>query len=183
MSDFSRVVEDYVQFDPYDIEERFGETALSAVMRDAQEQLDELISLYDFAESESEREFAIEQIGDFEYGESEAESVAEAYELDFLTDYMSQSYKYNMDMIGRYVELVGAGGGGAGGSYSAGGGFTPSPPTEEVLRLEFDDLTVIDDIDEYDEYLEMIDYSFWDLDFEIETELAETIGSFFDEFF
>ena len=115
MSDFSTVIEDYIQFDPWEIEERFGETALSAVMQDAQEQLDELISLYDFADSKSEREFALEQIGDFEYGQSEAESVAEAYELDFLTDYMSQSYKYNQEMIDRYVALVGGG-------YSGGGG-------------------------------------------------------------
>tara|TARA_R100001594_G_C3866565_1_gene222366 strand:- start:166 stop:501 length:336 start_codon:yes stop_codon:yes gene_type:complete len=109
MSDFSRTLEDYIQFDPSDITERYGESALDAVMEDAQEKLEELFSLFDFAESESEREFATRQIEEFEYDISDASAAAESYELDFLTDYMSQSYKYNQELIDRYVEMTGKG--------------------------------------------------------------------------
>ena len=187
MSEFSRDIRDYIRFDEYDIEERFGNEALRAVMDEAQNQLDQLTDAFDYADSDSEREFAVEQIGDFQFGDFDAENIAEDYEFSFLQDYMSQSKKSDYDLINRYVELVGYGGGGGGG-----GGFTPTPtpPADEIAEIEeavddafeFEDLDYIDDYEELDEYLEDIDFSFFDL-LDIESEIADQIGSFFDEFF
>lgn len=129
MSEFSRAVSDYIRFDEYDIEERFGSEALQAVLDAAQSQLDELTDAFDFADSEEEREFALEQIEDFEFDELAAESIASDFEFDFLQDYMSQSYKSNYDLIERYVELVGAG------NRRNSGGSPPSD-TNESEELE-----------------------------------------------
>tara|TARA_R110002012_G_scaffold298759_2_gene497393 strand:- start:3049 stop:3657 length:609 start_codon:yes stop_codon:yes gene_type:complete len=202
MSEFSRSIGDYISFDEYDIIDRYGDSALSAVMDDAQNQLDELVSMFESAESDSEREFVIEQIGDFDYDEYDAISIAEDYEFDYLAGEMSLRYK-SMDIIERYLELIG-GGYSAGGGGGGGGSPTPRPqppqlpePEEEeeefILDLfdifDLDDLITVEvdeegeesyDSEEYDDYMKDIEYSFWDLDLE---STADSIGKFFEDFF
>jgi hypothetical protein len=138
MSGFSRDIRDYIRFDEYDIEERFGSEALRAVMDEVQNQLDQLIDAYDYSGSKSEREFAEEQIQDFEFGEFDAENIAEDYEFAFLSQYMSQSKKDDYNLIQRYVELVGYGSGGGGGG--GGGGGSPPPSQETLLERQIREL-------------------------------------------
>jgi len=109
MSDFSDRVEDYFEFDEEDIEEQFGSDAMEAVRDFFQGVLDDIMSLFDFAESEEEGDFAIEQVDDFRVTLGEALNIASDYELEYLTEYMSQSYKDNQDLIDRYKSLTGQG--------------------------------------------------------------------------
>lgn len=161
MSDFSRNVDDYIDFYPADIRQNYGDTALDAVMNAVKSQFDQLIMQIEFAGSDEERDFAIEQLQDFEFSESEALSIAEDYELDFLENYMSQSYKFNQELIDRYVELTGAG-------RSSSPSSTPTPAETPTT----DEISEVDEIEE--DSFDLLD---------IYSEDETRIGSFFDEFF
>tara|TARA_R100001129_G_scaffold174267_1_gene146470 strand:- start:436 stop:951 length:516 start_codon:yes stop_codon:yes gene_type:complete len=166
MSEFSRTVSDYIRFDEYDIEERFGSEALEAVLDAAQSQLDDLTDAFDFADSEEEREFALEQIEDFEFDELDAENIASDFEFSFLQDYMSQSYKSDYDLIERYVELVGSGSGGGGSVRSS-----PAPSREEILERQIKEFrrelnrigNTEEDIDEILQIIERLEKQLKDL--------------------
>lgn len=186
MSEFSRNVDDYIDFYPSVIRDNYGDTALDAVMNEVKSQFDQLITQIEFAGSDEERDFAIEQLQDFQFSESEALSIAEDYELDFLENYMSQSYKYDMELIQRYVELTG------GGYSQPSAPREPSPPREPTSprrpsppKDETEELEVIEEVEEFEELEETNDdfqLSFFDL-LDTASDLAESIGSFFDEFF
>lgn len=174
--------QDYLDFDLDDVVRIGGDSVADAIQDLVESTIEPLIDQLEFAQSDAERELAQAELDSFRVGIDEAETIAEEFELDYLTEYMSQAYKYDQDLIDRYVELVGEGfsGGGSGGGGFGGGGSTPSPPDEddelEQLRKVLDEIA---GEEEEEEFIE--DYSFWD--YEWEEELVEQISNFFDFFF
>tara|TARA_R100000353_G_C6447787_1_gene180382 strand:- start:145 stop:660 length:516 start_codon:yes stop_codon:yes gene_type:complete len=168
-------IEDFIDFSLDEIESQYGSEALNSVVDEIRQNLDDLRSAIEFSESDEEREFAQEQLDDFTFTQSEAVSIAEDFEFEFLSDYMSQSYKFDQDLIDRYVELVG-------GSTTR---STPAPspaPSPPPSVLEEEDL-VDDDFfedDFFDDEEDFFEENFFDLDL---LDLADIIGNFFDEFF
>ena len=134
--------------------------------------IEPLLDQLEFADSEMEREVALEEIDSVRISFGEAQSATEEVELNYLVDYMSQSYKSDFDLIDRYLELTGQGpysrsyrGGGGGGGSS-----TPSPPVNKEIE------DIIEEIEEDYDYEE---WSFWDELLEFE----EIVQSFFENFF
>lgn len=105
MSEFSRDIEDYLTMSIDEVEGQFGEAAADYIREYAEETLEALFDAIDYAESEEEREFAIEQLEDFTIEADEIETRAEEAEFEELLEYMSQSYKDDRDKIDRYIEL------------------------------------------------------------------------------
>jgi hypothetical protein len=184
MSEFSRDIEDYMSYTFDDIEWEFGERAVQAVKDEFEYRLMELLDRLDYAESKGEREQAIAELESFFIGSGEIESISEEAQLEELTDYMSQSYKDDREKIAKYIELTGSGyfgGGGGGGGASPSLSPTISEEEEDIFDFDFEDLELFDE-EEIDDYLEEIDFSFFDL-LDPSSELGERIGSFFENFF
>jgi hypothetical protein len=183
MSEFSRDLEDYMDYSFNEIEWEFGETALQSVKDEFEYRLLELLDQLDYAESKGEREQAIAELESFFISSGEIQSIAEEGQLEELTEYMSQSYKDDREKIAKYIELTG--GGYSGGSGGSGGSPSLSPTIseeeEDIFDFDFEDLELFDE-EEIDDYLEVIDFSFFDL-FDPSSELGERIGSFFENFF
>ena len=97
---------DYIDFDIEHIAEIFGEDAVEAIQEEVEGLLEEFQDAIKFADSKEERELAQESLEDFTFSESEAESLAYDYELEYLTEIMSNSYK-DEEIINRYLELIG----------------------------------------------------------------------------
>ena len=102
---------DYIEFDPSEIADRFGEDALEALQEEVEGLIEELFSAFDYADSEEETELAEDAIDDFEFTESEALSFAEDFVMQDLLEYMQTtgSRKEDMDRINLYLELTGQG--------------------------------------------------------------------------
>lgn len=121
--------EDYIDFDIEDIREIAGDDAATMVQDTVQDILTDLLDAYDYASSEDETEMAEAALDEFMFTMDEALGIAEEFELEYLTEQMSQSYK-DQDIIDRYLELMGYGRSGGGG----GGGSSPTLTAQQELE-------------------------------------------------
>ena len=100
--------EDYIDFDIEDIRDIAGDDAVQMIEDTVQDILTDLLDAYDYASSEEETEMAEAALDEFVFTLEEAQAIAEDYELEYLRELMSQSYK-DQDTIDRYLELIGGG--------------------------------------------------------------------------
>tara|TARA_R110000824_G_scaffold75627_2_gene191807 strand:- start:1011 stop:1430 length:420 start_codon:yes stop_codon:yes gene_type:complete len=107
--------EDYINFDLNDITRFAGDDAVELIQSTVESTIEPLIRAIELAQSDRELEMAEAELEAYSMDISEAESLTEEIELNNLIDYMGQSYKGDMDMIERYLELTGQGGGPEGG--------------------------------------------------------------------
>ena len=155
---------DWRDYVPFDLDDFSYETQ-EEIQNLVQMNLDDLQRAIDLADSESELEMALADLEYYSFDYSEAEQI----ELDELTDYMSSSYKYDIDKINRYLELTGQGGGGFVGGGGGGGGI--STPTTPPLPEDEEDFPE----EEFDEY-----YDWWNTEY---YEYVDQIEDFFRTFF
>tara|TARA_R110002110_G_scaffold63305_2_gene176209 strand:- start:256 stop:750 length:495 start_codon:yes stop_codon:yes gene_type:complete len=161
--------EDYINFDIDDITRFAGDEAVELIQSTVESTIEPLIRAVELAQSDRELEMAEAELEAYSMDITEAESLTEEIELNNLINYMGQSYKGDMDMIERYLELTGQGGG-YGGGGGGGGGSTPSPIPDEPYTDEEPDW--IDDEDD--------DY-FWDMQWD--DYLTNQLQDFFEIFF
>ena len=100
--------EDYIDFDIEYIREIAGDDAASMVEDTVQDILADLLEAFDYASSEDETEMAEAAIDEFMFSLEEAMEIAAGFELEYLTEQMSQSSK-SKEVIDRYLELTGQG--------------------------------------------------------------------------
>lgn len=155
---------DWRDYVPFDLDDFSLETQ-DEIQNLVQMNLDDLQQAIDLADSDSELEMALADLEYYSFDYSEAEQI----ELDELTDYMSSSYKYDIEKIERYLELTGQGGGG----FVGGGGGGISTPTNPPLPEEDEDFPE----EEFDEY-----YDWWSQEIEY-SEFGDQIEDFFRTFF
>tara|TARA_R110002074_G_scaffold233083_3_gene404705 strand:- start:20 stop:451 length:432 start_codon:yes stop_codon:yes gene_type:complete len=127
--------EDYINFDIDDITRFAGDEATELIRSTVESTIEPLIRAVELAQSDRELEMAEAELEAYSMDITEAESLTEEIELNNLIDYMGQSYKGDMDMIERYLELTGQGGGYGGGGGGGGGGYVETP-AEKKRRLE-----------------------------------------------
>lgn len=98
---------DYLDFDLEDIVRIGGDSVADAIQEVVESTIEPLIDQLEYAQSDAERELAQAELDSFRVGIDEAETITEEIQLDYLTGYMSQSYKYDQDLIDRYIEITG----------------------------------------------------------------------------
>lgn len=106
MSEFSRDLSDYLDFDLFEYEDYDG---YDSIVQYFEEILQQAFEKYDWAESDAERKVALEEIDDLIFSRGEVQTAIEEQEFLELLEYMSQPYKDDKERIDRYNELKGKG--------------------------------------------------------------------------
>ena len=101
--------EDYVDFNVDEIEDAVGSEALDAIRERVEASLSQLTEALEVAGSDAEREMAQAELDEFRIDTTEIESVLADFELEILTEYMSESFKDDQERIDRYLYLTGQG--------------------------------------------------------------------------